>query len=265
MRKLVLVILLTSSLIFIGCNSIELVSELSQDQAREIIAALTRDGVSAAIEKGSGARPKYVVTVPKGTYLKAIQLLQDQGLPKPPRRTLDEYNASGLLPTSREMELLKADRALALDIEDMLSEVPSVFSSHAVVRSHGQSEPSVSITVVTRKPDPITEDQVREVAYRVIPGVKPENTWVKVSISKTVNPLTRDISTYVPFLSIAKVAEEDHLRLASIMTIALLLFAVLGIVVGYSLSRVRLKQQRTQTTSLALTMGGGNEPVKRDE
>ncbi len=168
--KLVVLLLLSSALLC-GCNTVAVQDELTQEQATEIVAALSSQGVSAFAQRETGGRGRYRVEVKRGAYSDAIQILHERGLPSESRATFSELIAPrGLVPDSREIEALRLDRALAAELEEALENNPAVASARVVVRVSsvpmefaGEAERSgVSVSLRIRPGTEVTESEAQE-------------------------------------------------------------------------------------------------------
>lgn len=166
-----------------GCNEVPVAQDLNQAQAHAVIAALADSGIESTAQRGKGSKGLYSVELSANDYARAILVLRDAGLPDEVRPSVTELLSSdSLLPPGREIEMLKIDRAVAGEIEELLDSHPSVVSARAVVRSASLSDnklpPSVSIVITVR--EAIAEDQIKELVRQVASGVAPENISVVV-------------------------------------------------------------------------------------
>lgn len=219
-----------------GCDSAHVAEDLSQKQARQIVAVLNQNGIAASAERQSGSGAKYRVEISKKNYARATALLNEKHLPQEEKASFEELTASnGLLPRSREMESLALDRALAVQLEELLLQNPKVRSSKVVVRLNylpEKSEPSASISVVG---DGIDGAEVLALAQRVVPGVTPGRVSLalyKEEATTTSHPHSgAEMSSFL--FGVARVPEEDYIVLAFTFIGSLFVVAFAGGLVGY--------------------------------
>ena len=134
-----------------GCSYEQVISDVDQKQANEIVASLGSHGISSIAQTERSSKGKYTVEVDKGNYALAVTLLHELGLPKeatPSFRDLTEQK--GFLPNSREIESARLDYALGVEIEEKLKSVGGIDSVKVLVRSNlikGGVEPSASVII----------------------------------------------------------------------------------------------------------------------
>ena len=131
-----------------GCGDVDLVSDVSQSKANQIVALLSQNGVEAMATRASGGRGRYTVDVDRSSYSRAVTLISEAGLPGEDEQSFSDLVTShGMLPNSREIEALRVDRALGLELEEQLRAHPGVVAARVVVRMNfvkNNSTPSVS-------------------------------------------------------------------------------------------------------------------------
>jgi type III secretory pathway lipoprotein EscJ len=225
-----------------GCDGVPIVEDVSQEQAREVVAVLNAEGIHASANRKTGGGGKYSVEVSQKHYVKANDLLHARGLPRPLKATFEELVAQkGFLPRSREMEALSLDHALALQVEEMVSHNPAVVKAKAIVRFNSVpegGEKGVSVAVQERSPGRVSRDEITEISRRVVPGIRPDQVWFSVHKSeetggKEIAKGERRVPT-APFLfGIADVSEDDHVALSFTFIGSIIIVAFAGGLVGY--------------------------------
>lgn len=166
-----------------ACNQVTVSSDLNQSQANEIIAELSSAGIEARTEKGAGARGKLSIVVDESDYSRAVTLISKKSLPSPARLTFEEMTApSGFMPNSRELDAARLDRALALEIEQLIGALPNIERVSAVVRAnHGLTDsasPALSLVIVGWGISQVESEQPNESSTGIAQSI---NTSISVS------------------------------------------------------------------------------------
>lgn len=182
-------VVLVVAVVMTGCSSTPVAQDIAQNQANEIVAVLAENGISAIARKGSGGQSRYSVEVDSEHYTEAVSLLHRHGLPGEPKRSFTELvSPQGLIPNSREMESLRLDRALGVELEEALQNYPGVASARVIVRSSFMkegAEPGVS-AVVQRLPDAqVNAEALTGIIARAVPGVVTERILVAIEVAAT--------------------------------------------------------------------------------
>jgi type III secretory pathway lipoprotein EscJ len=192
-------------LLISGCDSIALIEDVSQNQSREIIVALNKEGIYSKAERKSGASGKYDIKVNSDDYLRANLILQERDLPKKDKISIEQMlSQNSFLPASKEIEDLRYDYVLSLEFEELLLTFPSVKSAKVNVKvrslpavintgrdvglnNPGKTFPAPSATIIILEKSSVDEkqriykDQVIEIAKRVVPNITQENVWLYIS------------------------------------------------------------------------------------
>ncbi|MCB0352690.1 MAG: hypothetical protein KDD64_04170 [Bdellovibrionales bacterium] len=232
----------------VGCSEVPVAQDIDQSQANEIVSLLNSNGIFASAEKDSGRASTYTVSVKQSFYTRAIDLLHRKGLPGKQRADFEELIAKrGLIPDSREVEALRLDRALSVQVEDILKQNPNVVSSNAIVRYHfagPEGHPSTSVVVQVRPGATLDEASLRDLIAQSVPDLSSEAVHLSIyqlpdseddmMIQGVLNkegtvvrvPLTN-------FLFGWKVPEEDYNGLVFSLIGLSALLALVGGIVGY--------------------------------
>jgi type III secretory pathway lipoprotein EscJ len=173
----------------VACSERSIIDDVEQKQANEIVAFLHEQGIPAEASKGTGAKAKFSVVVRDDDYGAAVALVTKTGFPNTPTQTFDEIIAQrGLLPDSRDMQALRIDRALAVQLEEMLRAVPGISDAKVVVRQHFQSDgpgaSSVSVVISTDHSVAgdaiVNEDSLRQLIAKSLPSVDPAQVLLRI-------------------------------------------------------------------------------------
>ena len=233
-------------LVCCGCDSRDLIDNLTQRQAREIVAYLSGQGIEASPYNSGNARGNYVVRVPESKYRDAIVLLEREHLPHPDKPSVDDLLApAGIFPQSREIEQLRLDRIYAAEIEELLSHYQGVTEVRSVVRVHSANganmQPGVSVHVITDGKHEVTSSVLIDQIQRVVPGISRDKISV-MSEGRDISRSQREEEALLQgetFLGIARVNRADIKNLSLAFTMCLVLYAVGGGVLGYYVGMVR--------------------------
>lgn len=245
--------LLTLCFLLAACNSATIVEDRTQREAIEIVALLHGYGINAVVQRETGGRGRYLVSVDKGARSQALRILWEKGYPKESEATFNDLVAPhGLIPNSREVEALRLDRAMALELEDMLRSHPGVSMARVVVRLNylkekAGAEPapaSVSVMVQQKTGVELNAQDLAALAQRSIPGVSAEQ--VVISIQPEAEGLTFAANegvtsdkgkvirkNLVPFLYFYFIAEDSYSSLALTLVACLVAVMLAGAIAGY--------------------------------
>lgn len=245
MKKAVLLLIL----FLVACDAgKEIVPNLDPQQSVEVIVALNRAGILAERKQtSSGKNSLYAVYVQKVDYAKALEILLEYELPKVKSKELEQLlSTSGLV--SSELASIRVNRALSLELERILSDLPGVVTAKALV--HGatvaksmfeeKSKPTASILIkyFSDQPSklPFEKETVLEVILKSIPGilsadislnlvrVEPPTSWLNS------DNISRRLRYVRPFAF--RVPQEDLTRAKYQIVGVLLLICFAGFLLG---------------------------------
>ena len=165
-----------------GCSQSPVADQVTQQEANELVAMLDHYGIQSAVASSTGSRGRYEVLVASDFASQARILMQANGLPRSADDELEKVlEPKGLLPNTREMEQFRLDRAMSLEVEKLLEQVPLVKRSRVVIRSQFRvgGEPSASIVVQHADWDPTFDaaaftKKMREAISPVLGSINPE-------------------------------------------------------------------------------------------
>lgn len=242
-----------------GCGKTTVVENTSQKRATQIVIALYKQGISASSTRESGGQGKYRVEVDQQDYATALATIERNGLLDEPAPTFEELTASSsFFPPSREVEALRMDHALALEVKGLLEELSGVEHAEVLVRkrfgSHEDYAPSVSVVLRLQPGAAITESAVADVVRRAIPGIDAEKIFVSTeknedaaSASQAQGVVNRDGSlSYVPLVPFVfkwRVPKDDYKGFAILFLFCIFLAGTLCLVFGYAVGQMRASRR----------------------
>jgi type III secretory pathway lipoprotein EscJ len=147
---------------------------------------------------------------------------------------------SGIIPSSRAVENLRLDRALAAQIEELLQARADVYSASVVVRRHvaGAEKPSVSVIVQRQPGATLSADEVREIATHSVLSVAKDDVFVSIGEAARFkdSAVVADKTTgsdLVPFLLIWQVPRAHYNSLAGAVVVLMVIVSALAGLAGY--------------------------------
>ncbi|NBW39742.1 hypothetical protein EBR25_01930 [bacterium] len=127
------------SLLMMGCSDVPVAEDISQDQAREVVAVLSKNGIEASFTRKRRGVGNFLVEVAPRDFSTAIRILHEKGIPESSRsEVLSTLSTSSFLPDSRMVEAVRLDFARSLQIESLLENLPDVASARVVLRLHSE-------------------------------------------------------------------------------------------------------------------------------
>lgn len=190
-------VLALSVLFLTGCQE-EVYHGLTERQANQIVVALEQNGIQADKAADPSGEQEWIVTVPSGEKVRAWQLLEAKGLPRPKVEGIGKfYPTGGLIPTASEERvlfqyataqelrktLLKIDGVVDAQVNLVLPEKPRVRLSNTEVEP-----PRASVLVKYRANSPsesgeppIDEKAVEKLVAGGVEGLERKNVEVILS------------------------------------------------------------------------------------
>jgi len=242
--------LILAAVLICGCNTVPVAEEVDQRQAVEITAWLNSHGIAATATK---ERKGYAVKVRRSAYSQAISLISQKRLPSELKMSFKQLvGEPGIIPSSREVEAMRLDHAMALELEEMLENHPAVSSAKVVVRINfrGQSPaPGVSVVIQQRPGAEVALEQIRKLVSAAAPGVSQENIQIAVAPVEKEGGVVAEVGKFhqdgkvlsvplAPFLFWR--VPEGSLTVMAITFVGISLLALLvGMLAGYALGTLR--------------------------
>lgn len=265
----------------VACGSTPVADDVGQREANEIVSLLRERGIDADVSKGRGSRGRYSVSVPSASFGEAAALLSRLGLPADKKASFEEMTAvSGIIPSSREVEALRIDRAIAAEIEDMLKTRGDLRAVSVVVRYRsveGRGEPSISLVAQRQKTTDLDVAELADVAARAVPGVKKESVFISLSDGPSLHagamggeasPAAGD--ELVPFLGFLRVPASQYSGFLSLCVGLIAFVAALAGFTGYILGQFNLLRRQdgmsaAQKSSSDASVKGSLDEEAREE
>ncbi len=184
-----------------ACSSrVELLSQVSESQANDVIAALAGQGISA--EKVSGKEGAMSVQVSEDRIARAIEIIRAAGLPREPFASMgDVFKKDGLISSPTE-ERARMVFALSQELSATISKIDGVIYAqvHVVLPEHagfGESGNPSSAAVFIKYQDTASLDEVVPQIRRLVANSIPGLTYDKVSV-ELVPSAPQGVSAAVP-------------------------------------------------------------------
>ena len=119
-----------------GCEFRELIRGLDERESLEVVFALQKAGISCERQVESSSRNRsYSILVSQEGYDEAVAVVNEYGFPRKSSEDLLELiKDSPLLPPNKDLNQLKADRALSIQAEQLMEVLPGVVSVRVYVR-----------------------------------------------------------------------------------------------------------------------------------
>ncbi len=239
----------------VACERVPVAQDLSQKQANTIVAFLAGQGIPAQAEKQTGGKSAFRVLVKSDLYGRSISLMNERGLPGDQRPSFDELiQQKGLIPDSRAMEQLRINRALALQVEEILSLHPGVRDVRVAVHriqkdEEDASRVSVMLTTDPKGKAPILSD-LRSLVLKTVPGITEEDISIVMEkpaeqkLPAGVGGVYQDESgvlrvPLVPFLVFWHVPESEYISFVFLFCGLFVVILLVAISFGYWFGRWR--------------------------
>jgi len=221
-------------------GQVELLSQVSESQANDVLGALIKRGVAA--EKVAGKEGRVSVKVPHDSVSRAIEIMHAQGLPREARANMgDVFKKEGLISSPTE-ERARLVFALSQELSGTIAKIDGVIDAqvHIVLPERGgfgeQGNPS-SAAVFIKHQDTVSMEavvpQIRRLVANSIPGLSFDKVSVVLVPSAAQNDgLNAGKATSLQSVWGIAVAPESATALrvfiAALVTIALLALAGVG-------------------------------------
>ena len=131
MRKALLILCLSGTLLLTGCERQDLLNGLDQHQANEIIAVLQRNNIEA--NKKDQGKTGFSIAVNKTDFPAAVDLLRVYNLPSKPRVEISTMFPSDSLVSSPRAEKARLYSAIEQRLEQSLQAIDGVVSARVSV------------------------------------------------------------------------------------------------------------------------------------
>jgi type III secretory pathway lipoprotein EscJ len=264
-----------------GCGKQTLIENISQKRAMQIVVLLHKQGLSASASKETGGQGKYFVEVDAQSHAHALEIIQSEGLFDEPAPSFEELTtSSSFFPASREVEALRLDYALSIDIKRLLEDLPGIEHAQVLVRkrfgSKDQIPPSVSVVLKLDGIAQVNQELVSALIARSVPGVSGEQIFISMEQARSIDMPQGNEGVLnqggkvsyvplVPFVFKWRVPKDDYVGFASLFLVCIFAVGALSVLFGYALAKVRSgdnqkKQESSENNSSAYKI----ERPKRD-
>lgn len=241
-------------LLFAGCDERDVASGLDQVEANKIVAELHREGINAIASGETGGRGKFSVTVDNVLYQKAVAILDAKGLPDRDAAALRNLmTPSGLLPASRQIEAMRLDYTLSLQLATLLRSNSGVRDAKVVARLHSlapEEKPSISISLTEETLNSLPDNEVEKLVRQIFSGIEPgQYAITRSKASEIDSPLNGIIHTVFG----VRIFEEEYSRFVTLILGGLFIFGLFGVVIGFFggyRKAVRAEEQRADLPAL---------------
>jgi type III secretory pathway lipoprotein EscJ len=244
----------------LACNDQDLALGLQQSQAIEIVALLHEHEILATAQKEKGGRNTFAVTVDNNQYHQAMSILQSKSLPKVAELSFDDLvSQRSILHNSRDIDALRLDKALALELQDTLKAFPAVVDVKVIVRNKFtdiNTNRGVSVFLTLKAGEQMSQAKLFPIVERAVPGINKSNIIIsteEIAVEKIINnslaterAVTKNSASEVELVKflIWQVPKEHFTEITLISILTLILALVVGIIFGYGYSSVRHEQTR---------------------
>jgi len=196
-----LVVLLAASLFLTGCKQHVLYSQLTEQEANEMVSLMYSAGLTA--EKRVDKGLTYTVLTDQNSFSHAMELLQANGLPRERFQSLgDVFKKEGFVSSPLE-ERARLNHALSQEISNTLSNIDGVLMArvHLAVPERDLladvTEPSSASVMVKHRADMDLGESVAKIKALVVDGVENmpyENVTVALFPAQPYSAPNRSIS-----------------------------------------------------------------------
>jgi type III secretion protein J len=179
-----LLLSLVLGLVLAACRT-EVRSGLTEDQANLMLSAILKSGLPAA--KEDGGKNGFSVLVDEEHLIQALEILEEQGLPRDSFLTMGDVFKGGGMISSPSEEAARLSFAVSQELSETFSRIDGVLTSrvHVVMGSvdeaTGQTTPPSLAVFIRHSPDsPVgaLTAKIRELAAHSVAGLSPESVSV---------------------------------------------------------------------------------------
>jgi type III secretion protein J len=238
-----------------GCVTHELQSDLSEQDAQEIVVLLKENGIDAFAAKAPGEKKgedKWTVSIRGGdqNLARSWRVLQENGLPRQKDKGLEDVFANpGMIPTATE-EKARLLVGISGEISRTLKSVSGIVDAHVLVVMPENSPlldksemvpPTASVLIKYRGNElPLGEEDVKKLVGRAVEGLKPENVAV---VYKKIEPKQLVDSSLIPLLG------NQEFLLAALVLLAISSVGCLALIVKGRLQRSKIEKLQEELTT----------------
>ncbi|MDR2721047.1 MAG: type III secretion inner membrane ring lipoprotein SctJ [Puniceicoccales bacterium] len=237
-KNLCILLLAGVSCLLCGCGKTDLLSNMDESQANDVISILQQANLAAT--KRPGIEATWTVTIKDADrFSQAVELLKSKGFPKTDFNNLGKvFQKSGLVSSPLE-ERARLMYAMAESISETLSKIPGVLTArvHVVLPENDpyaeNNIPSSAAVFISYRAESSLEESVREIKYLVTNSIQ-GLSYDKVSIALFPVTFTSDVQqqershlTSVLGISVDQSSASKLWTLIGVM--AILLISAIGV------------------------------------
>lgn len=251
--------ILTLTLLLTGCVTHELQSELSEQDAQEIVVLLKDNGIDAFAARSVGEKKgeeKWTVSIRGGdqNLARAWRVLEENGLPRQKDKGLEDVFANpGMIPTATE-EKARLLVGISGEISRTLKSIAGIVDARVLVVLPENSPlldkseiapPTASVLIKYRGNDvPLNADDVKTLVARAVEGLHPENVGV---VYKRIEPAQSQGRMLIPMLG------NQELLLIALLLLGLACIGLLVLIGSNRIQRSKLQKLQLELTAAVQT------------
>lgn len=219
-----------------GCKE-QLYSQMSEDEANEMLVTLLKRGVDA--QKVSAGKTGFNIMVEREDMVRSLEIIKEHSLPREQFQSLGTvFSGQGMIASQTE-EQARLGYAISEELANTFSKIDGVLNArvHVVLVHHDQASglttpPSAAVFIRHTKDSPVSGmiAGIKDTAAKAVPGLNIDNVAVMTELFQE--------SILAPRLKVPK-WYEDPLNAAGAALAAIVLFMALVLIVmrllGFSL------------------------------
>ncbi len=243
MTKRALLIGLCVLSFFLTACKVTLYSSLSELEANEMLALLMINRIDA--QKESDKTKGLLLIVPKSQFIKAVEVLRQNGYPKPKYASVMDVFPSNQLVSSPEQERAKMEYLKEQQVQEMLMHMDGVVSAHVAIGlpddpgglGKQNVQPTVSVFI---KYSPSTnlsayQEQIRDLVRQGIAGIDQNSISVVMVPASYRYGQAQPLATPLPDTWWARLVQKP----IWLGAIVLLLLGLIGSAISFSIMQAR--------------------------
>jgi len=254
-KRLLIAVSLTLGLT--GCVTHELQSDLSEQDAQEIVVLLKDNAIDAFATRSLGEKKgeeKWIVSIRGGdqNLARAWRVLEENGLPRQKDKGLEDVFANpGMIPTATE-EKARLLVGISGEISRTLKSISGIVDARVLVVLPENSPlldkseiapPTASVLIKYRGSDvPLNEDDVKKLVARAVEGLHPENVGV---VYKRIEPREVGGRSLIPLLG------NQEFLLVALVLLSVTSIGLLVLIVSNRMQRSKLKELQLELKAAA--------------
>lgn len=227
---------------------VALYSELSENEANQMLAILMANQIDAS--KETNKAKGLALHVPKSQFIKAVEILRQNGYPKPKYASVMDVFPANQLVSSPEQERAKMEYLKEQQIEEMLAHIDGVVSAHVAIGlpddqgSLGKqaTQPTVSVFI---KYSPATnlstyQEQIRDLVRQGIAGIEQNNISVVMVPASYRYGEAQPLTSSLPDAWWARLVQKP----VWLGMVVVVLLGLISSAIGFSILQARRSEKR---------------------